>query len=291
MKKFGRWASLFCMVAVLLAGMASANSAAPDYLVVVKVSSGPEEPYYLDIIGEGIGGGNGVSPEEVPDGELLEALRDAVPEGWFAYTADGPRYGEAEGDLAGLDGVHRFQGYDVPKQFRVLVVTKSGEIWVSDTLELEALQMGVRIDWDARTARTPPAWGAYALQFLSTLLPTLVLEGLVFLLFGYARRKNWMVFLLVNLITQGALAAYLTNAVVRSGLSLYSMVIFSVIMIPAEAVITLVEAGVYRKFLKGHSKIRAVGYAVTANLVSYIAGWFVVHSVWENITRAFWLGV
>lgn len=100
-----------------------------------------------------------------------------------------------------------------------------------------------------------------------------------------------MVFLLTNLVTQGALAAFLTNAVVRSGLGLYSMVIFSVIMIPAEAVITLVEASVYLKFLKGHSKIRAAGYAVTANLVSYAAGWFVVHSVWENITRAFWLGV
>lgn len=291
MKKFGRRAALFCVTAILLTGIASANSAAPDCLVVVKVRDGPEEPYCLDIVAEGKGGGSGVPSENAPDAELLEALLEAVPEGWYACTAEGVSYKQIEGDLTGADGIHRFQGYDVPRQFRVLAVTKSGTVWMSDTLEREALQIGVRVDWGAGTASVPPAWGAYTLQFLSTLLPTLAFEGLVLLLFGYAQRQNWKIFLLVNLVTQGLLTAFLTQSVVRSGLSFYSMAIFFVILIPAEAVIMLVEAGVYRKFLKGHSKARAVGYAVTANLVSYTAGWFVVHSVWEHITKAFWLGV
>ena len=290
MKKFGRLAALFCMMAVLLAGMASANSAAPDYLVVVKMRNGPEEPYCLDLIAEGAGGGNGAL-EDAPDAELLEALRDAVPEGWYACTAEGTRYGMMEGELAGADGIHRFEGYDVPKQFRILVVTRSGEKWISDTLEREALQTGVRVDWETRIAKVPPIWGAYVLQFLSTLLPTLAFEGMVLLLFGYAWRKNWRVFLLVNLITQGLLTAVVSQNVVRGGADHYSMAVFFFFLIPAEAVIMLVEAGVYWKFLKGYSKGHAVGCAVTANLVSYVAGWFVVHSVWENITRAFWLGV
>lgn len=254
MKRFGRRFVLFCAVVLLLAGSASANSAAPDYLVVVKVANGPGEPYRLELLREDNG--------------------QAIAE-----------------ESAGEDGVHRFRGYDMPGEFRVRIVTESGETWESEVLRREALQVGVRVDWEAGTARVPPVWGAYALQFLSTLLPTLAIEALVLLLFRYDWRKNWKPFLLVNLVTQGALAAYLSYYVTRSGLSGYSAVVFSVILIPAEAVILIVEALAYRRFLRGHSKARAVGCAAAANLLSYAAGWFVVQAVWEGVTKVFWLGV
>lgn len=241
-------------MSLLLAGSASANSAAPDYLVVVKVANGPGEPYRLELLREDNG--------------------QAITE-----------------ESAGEEGIHRFRGYDMPRQFRVRIETESGETWESEVLAREALQVGVRVDWAARTAKVPPVWGAYALQFMSTLLPTLVIEGLILLLFGYDWRKNWKPFLLVNLVTQGALAAYLSYYVTRSGLSSYSAIIFSVILIPAEVVILIVEALAYRRFLRGRSKGRAVGYAAAANLASYAAGWFVVQMVWENITKVFWLGV
>ena len=39
MRKMGRSFVLFCLAAVLLTGVASANSAPPDYLLAVKVSN------------------------------------------------------------------------------------------------------------------------------------------------------------------------------------------------------------------------------------------------------------
>lgn len=69
MRKMGRSFVLFCLAAVLLTGVASANSAPPDYLLAVKVSNGPEGPYYLDILAEGAGGTDGLgysySDEEI----------------------------------------------------------------------------------------------------------------------------------------------------------------------------------------------------------------------------------
>ena len=46
-----------------------------------------------------------------------------------------------------------------------------------------------------------PWWRQPLLIFLRVSL-TLVLEGLVFLIFGYRQKRSWLVFLLVNLVTQ-----------------------------------------------------------------------------------------
>lgn len=247
------------MAMLLLAGTASANSAAPDFLVAVRVLNAPEEPYTMELLAVW------------PDGEVYEQFQM---------------------EDAGRENTYRLRGLDVPSRFRIRMVTQSGECWESEMIERETLQMGVRVDWEKKTAEKPPVWGAIGLQFLSTLLPTLVIEGAVLLLFGYDWRKNWKPFLLVNLVTQGALALYLAQSVVRGGWSAYSAAIyFLLLLVPAEAVIVVVEALVFRRFLKGHSKGRAVGYAVTANLASYAAGGFVVQAVWEHITRALWLGI
>lgn len=253
MKRFGRRFILLFLAAFLLAGSASANSAPPDYLVVVRVANGPEEPYDLSILAE--------EPRTYH----------------LSYSHE--------------EDVHRVEGYTMPKKFRVQIVTESGESWVSDTLERETLQMSVQVDWEARTARTPAVWVAYGTQFLSTLLPTLVFEGLVVLLFGYDWRRNWKPFLLVNLVTQGALTVLLSKWVVQSGLGAYSARIMFLFLIPVEILIMFVEATCYRRFLKGQPKARAVKCAVAANLASYVAGWFVVQAVWENITRVFCLGI
>ncbi len=296
MEKMGRRLALFCLTAVLLAGTASANSAPPDYLVAVKVSNGPGGLYYLDILAEGTGADGGLvysyGEEEIQalDAGLLEDLRSAAPEGWFPCTLGSYRDFHVEGDLQGQNGVHTFRGNSLPQRVRVLVVTEDGTSWVSGVLERETLQVGIRLDWAAKTAKVPPLWMAYALQFFSTLLPTLAIEWLVLLMFQYDWRKNWRVFLLVNLVTQGLLAAFLSQSIVKSGLTFYSAAILTVFLIPAEIVILLVELCVYRKFLKGHSKGRAMGCAAAANLASYGLGWFVVQAVWERVTRLFWLG-
>ena len=49
-RTFCRTVLLFCMTAVLLCGTASANSLPPEYMVLVKLAHGPEEPYYLDLL-------------------------------------------------------------------------------------------------------------------------------------------------------------------------------------------------------------------------------------------------
>ena len=97
----------------------------------------------------------------------------------------------------------------MPREFRVLVVTASGESWVSEPLAREILNSSVRVDWEGKTVRITPKWVALGIQFLSTLIPTLVIEGLVLIAFGLASKRNWLVFLVVNLATQGNPVGYI----------------------------------------------------------------------------------
>ena len=78
------------------------------------------------------------------------------------------------------------------------------------------------------------------LQFLCTLLPTLLIEGVLLLAFGYRSRRSLLVFLLVNLVTQGGFALYLAVTVLNHGVSGWSLLFY----IPIELIITASRAAV-----------------------------------------------
>ena len=141
------------------------------------------------------------------------------------------------------------------------------------------LQSSVRVDWAAKTAAAPSAGTAYTLQFLCTLLPTLLIEGALLLLYGYRSRRSWLVFLLVNLVTQGAFAAYLAATVLSHGASRWSLLFY----FPAEVVITVVESLLYRRLLTEKGKGRATGYAIVANVHSATVGLLLIDPLWRFI--------
>lgn len=281
MRRFGRCFALFCLFAVLLSSTASANSAPPDYRVAVRVVNGPGELYYLDLL-EQSDGEIEIFEREGMDRELLEAMRDAVPEGWLPCTMSVSQWEDHfSGDLAGENGTHVFHGWHTPRVFRILIVTKSGESWVSEPMERELMNSAVKVDWVKKTAVMPPVQVLYVLQFLSTLLPTLVIEGLIFYLFRFPGRRNWLVFLLMNLVTQGALSVVLCLNVVPSGGRYLGATML--VLIPIELLIALMEALVYMKLLRGQPKHRAFAYGITANVVSYVIGLFTVGPLYTGI--------
>ena len=135
------------------------------------------------------------------------------------------------------------------------------------------------MDWAKRTASAPSAAVAYLLQFFCMLLPTLLIEGVLLLAFGYRSRRSWLVFLLVNLVTQGGFALYLAATVLSHGASRWSLLFY----FPAEVVITVVESLLYRRLLTEKGRGRAVGYAVAANVCSAVVGLWLIDPLWRFI--------
>ena len=294
MKKAMRFCALLVLATALLTVSALADTG-PKPQLTVKVKHPPEALYYLDLLAEGSWEHAGdsddsgldwsYSEEEIAalDSELLDALRAAVPEGWHACTAQGtngvPMWGDLIGSDAGGVRLHSFRYHGVPDTYRIILVTKSGESWVSGVLHRATLQSSATVDWAARTANAPSPAMAYALQFLCMLLPTLLIEGLLLFAFGYRSKRSWLVFLLVNLVTQGGFAVYLAVTVLNHGVSGWSLIFY----IPIEVIITLVELLLYRRLLTEKNKARAAVYAIAANLCSAVLGLWLIDPLWHFI--------
>jgi hypothetical protein len=130
------------------------------------------------------------------------------------------------------------------------------------------MQSSVTYDYKTGNLTVAPFWGwPLVIQLSTTLIATLILEGLLLLLFGFKLRENWRVFLLTNIITQILLTLSTGYVSYKFG-----VIGFIFIFMLAEFLIIVAETIVYAKLLKGRKTGRRVAYAITANLVSLIAG-------------------
>ena len=282
MKRFLHRLSLLFVVLLLLTTAVFADFG-PNPQLVVRVEQPPQEEYYLDLLDTGDWAKNLYDLDERElDPALLAALRAAVPSGWHACIAQGstraPIWGELTGEPDGSGAMlHSFRYYGVPETYRILMVTASGETFLSDVLTRRTLQSSVTVDWTAKTAKPPLQSVGYLLQFAATFVPTILIELVVLLLFGFKLKENWKPFLLVNLVTQGLLHGCFSFFALQSGVSWFYFLLF----FPAEAVVTLIESCVYARTLRGRSKRRAVLYAICANVCSAALGYVLAEPVWH----------
>jgi len=106
------------------------------------------------------------------------------------------------------------------------------------------------------------------LLILMRVVLTLLIEAIVFWLFGFRSKKYWVAFLLINLLTQGLL-----NIWINGFQPLVSYIIFSLVF--AEIFVVIFELIAFLSLIKGQ-RLRTVFYVITANLLSLFAGGYIV---------------
>lgn len=97
---------------------------------------------------------------------------------------------------------------------------------------------------------------------------TLVIEGLILLAFGYRSKRTWLIFIIVNLITQAGL-----NIMVEGPFTASYWIIG---YLAAELIIMILETTVYGRTFKEHTKSRAALYGISANFISLILGAYLI---------------
>lgn len=102
------------------------------------------------------------------------------------------------------------------------------------------------------------------------LLLTLLLEGIIFCLFRFRQKRSWLIFFAINLVTQGALNIWLNSG----GSLMPSYLIFSLII--GEIFVFAAEIMTFPIFIKEHKKSRIFIYAFISNLISLIAGGYII---------------
>ena len=106
------------------------------------------------------------------------------------------------------------------------------------------------LDLQSRTLTAgQPWWRQPLLVFLRVAL-TLLLEGIVFFLFGYRQKRSWILFFLVNGLTQLFVNLLLLNFVGALG-NLYSAKLaFWFLYLPMEILVILLELFLFCPMLK-----------------------------------------
>lgn len=105
-----------------------------------------------------------------------------------------------------------------------------------------------------------------AMRISARVILTLLLEGILFLVWGYRKKISWLVFFAVNVITQGYLNYGLVKITPYNSYGLiFTLIIF-------EFFILIIELVFLTLFIKEKSKGKTVIYVILANLLSLFIG-------------------
>lgn len=115
-----------------------------------------------------------------------------------------------------------------------------------------------------------PAWRAPLLFFIRVGI-TLIVEGIIFYLFGYRDRKSWIIFLIVNLITQGIINYFI------KGINIGSYYFIGYVLL--ELLIIFFERLAFANALSEKDRPTAKNYALVANLASLIIGGYAISNL------------
>ena len=252
----------------------------PKPEVTITVVNAPEGVLYLDLLAQG-------EPTDQPysnsngecDPALLDNLRSLEGDGWVLAYTTGTKGPPVFGDVRPReDGTWRFSYVGLPESFRVAAAT-ADEAKAAEVSYTRDFVDNIVYDWQANTVReaTPPPL-RFLVRLAATLIPTLLIEGALFWLFGFRERRGWLVFLAVNTATQVGLHLAVGSILPQAGWHFLNYTL--TILIP-ELIVWMAEAAAYAFLLREHSRGRRVGYAFAANFASFVLGYFPLHLLYD----------
>ncbi|HHV28348.1 hypothetical protein [Acetivibrio mesophilus] len=211
-----------------------------------------------------------ISDEAKYDPKMLDILKKYNVDGWRPAMVTGtrvPMFGDIICDVKDGKCTMNFTYVGVPDEFKIIVVTADGRTVVSNVVNRKAFDSTVNFDFMTGEAAEHSAILSYFLQFLFTCSGTLVIEGIVLLLFRFNLKRNYKPFVAINVFTQILLGLAIFTMMYREGIMAALWV-----YVPFELIILMIEACLFVKFLKQHSETRRVLFAVVANIVSFAVG-------------------
>ena len=276
---------LLCLLCLVPAAHADMG---PKPELTVTVVNAPEGTLYLDLLAEG-------TPRDLPlydqsglDQTVMERLHSLEGDGWVLAVSTGrsvPVFGDVyPSGHANGNPVYHFSYTGLPGAFKLAAAT-AHEVKTTDLFVRERFYTNAVYDWAANTLTyATPTPLLRAAHLASTLIPTLVIEGLVFYLFGFRTRRSWLTFLGVNAATQIALHL-ICDAIGMPILQAAFFWMFYLFLLVPELVIWGVEAAAYAALLPEHSRGRRVGCAFAANILSYAVSYLPLHLLYEPLSR------
>lgn len=280
--------SILLLIIFILVFFSTVNGdVGPKPSIKIIVKNPPQGEYYLDLLVDYSGYDlyDNIRENQTYSKHMYKLLKDYKVDGWRPALVTGTRVplnGKLTGEKKGNNMIHNFSYVGVPDRFKVIIVTSDNEIIVSeDIVERKAFNSTVFFDYNTSRLVESSMLLSYILQFISTCLATLIIEGIILILFRFSIKQNYKPFIIINVITQILLTIIVFSAMYTNGA-------FAAIFmyIPFELMILIAEGIMFGKYLRQHSKLRRVMFAITANVASFILG-FAVMLFYPLIDRLF----
>lgn len=263
-----------CLVPTVYADMG------PKPEVTITVVNAPEGELYLDLLTKGTPTEHPyVSPEKEYDFTILESLRSLERDGWILAYSTGVSGPPVFGDLRSReDGTWHFSYHGLPDTFRIAAAAADAA-QATEVPYTREFFSNIVYDWESNTVHeATPSPLRFLARLASTLIPTLVIEGLIFWLFGFREKRSWAVFLIVNTVTQTGLHLAAGTSIALSG---WHFLNYALVTILPELVIWAVEAAAFACLLQESGRYRRIGCAIAANIASFALGYFPLHLLYS----------
>lgn len=125
------------------------------------------------------------------------------------------------------------------------------------------------LDLDNRTLVPGKLLSRSILLVSIRIILTILIEAFIFWLLGFWSKESWVAFLIINLITQGALNIWLNGFAPLASYIVVNLILGEILVFAFEAIVFLI-------FIKEHSRVRTFIYVITANLLSLFAGGYII---------------
>ncbi|NMA83223.1 MAG: hypothetical protein GX962_05095 [Epulopiscium sp.] len=243
----------------------------PSLEIIVK--NPPQTEYYLDLLVDYKKDHlyQNIRNKEVYSEKMYHALESYYVDGWRPALVTGtsvPLNGHLIGNQDGNNMIHKFSYVGVPDRFKLIIVTANDETIISDNIiNRKAFNSTTYFDCKTKKLTESSLIIAYLLQFIATCSITLLIEGLILLLFSFSIKKNWKPFLAINVLTQILLTLVIFSTMYFSG-SFAAILLY----IPFELIILIIEIILFAKYLTQHSKARRITFAIVGNMISFLLG-------------------
>ena len=149
------------------------------------------------------------------------------------------------------------------------LVHNGGNTFTTNAVSGKAYDSVYTLDLEKGVLREGQSWTIRMSSAGLRLILTLIIEGFVFFLFGYRKKRSWKIFLYINLITQLMLSIFIWN------IDPFQSYLVLSILIP-EILILIAETTAFVVLLKEHGKVGAALYSIIANVASLILGVYMI---------------
>lgn len=184
------------------------------------------------------------------------------------YIESGGKRFDSYVDNYVFEAQHRFYAFNLHKYSSTVVIEEKDAVL---RIEMDALESTYNniftLDLEKGELIDGKTFIRDAYLVALRVMMTILIEGVIFWLFGYRARLSWQIFLVMNLVTQGGLNIYLNFFMPMQPYFIIGFVILEVFILIAEAIVMFVA-------IQEGRRIKRIAFAVAANLVSlFLGGW------------------